>query len=332
MELGIQLRYVDEIEVARVAERAGFAKVCVGDNMTDAFTMVGAFAGVTERVELHTSVVTWTRTPVTTALAATTAAELTGGRFALGIGAMPKHWSEDFHGVPYERIVGRMREYVAAIRAAWSAAPDRPVDFDGEFYSFRRYAPLAPPTRHRIPITLGVIRPMMTRLAGEVADGVCLDSMHTVAWTRDVLLPKIDEGLARAGRRRDELSIGAAVICAVADDAAEARALARRTVAFYLLTPYLRDVLAHHGFGADYDRGAAALARGDVDGAAAAMHDEIVDTIAVVGTPEQVRDQLRDRYARLVDWVRLSPPHGNPTPVVREQGLRLIDAAAALVV
>lgn len=331
MDLGIQLRYVEELEVARVAERAGFAKVCVGDNMTDAFAMVGAFAGITERVELRTSVATWTRTPVTTALAASTAAELSGGRFALGIGSMPKHWSEDHHGIPYARKVGRMREFVGAIRAAWSATPEAPVDFDGEFYSFHRYAPMAPPTGHRIPVTLGVIGPQMTRLAGEIADGVCIDSMHTVPWTRDVLLPRLEEGLARAHRRRADFSVGVALISAVADDVAEARDLARRTIGFYLVTPYLRDVLAHHGFADDYDRGAAALARGDLDGAAAAMHDEIVDAIAVVGTPEEVRQKLHERYDGLVDWVRVSPPHGNPTEVVREQGIRLVEAYADLV-
>lgn len=330
MELAIQLRYVNELEVARAAERAGFSKVCVGDNMTDGFTMVGAFAPITERVELRTSVVTWTRTPVTTALAATTAAELTGGRFALGIGSMPKRWSEDFHDIPYARKVGRMKEYVQAIRAAWAATPQAPVDFTGEFYRFRRYAPLAPPTPHVIPLTLGVIGPQMTRLAGQIADGVCIDSMHTVSWTRDVLLPQLDEGLGRSGRPRSRFSVGVAVICAVADDPAEARDLARRAVGFYLVTPYLRDVLAYHGFADDYDRGAAALARGDIEGAAAAMHDDIVETIAVTGTPEELRQKLHDRYEGLVDWVRLSPPHGNSTEIVREQGARLIEATGQL--
>lgn len=330
MDLAIQVRYVDELEVARAAEDAGFAKVCVGDNMTDGFTMVGALATVTGRVELRTSVVTWTRTPVATALAATTAAELTGGRFALGIGSMPRAWSEDFHGVPYGRKVGRMREYVGAIRAAWSAAPQSPVDFDGEFYSFRRYAPLAPPTVHRIPITLGVIGPQMAKLAGEIADGVCIDSMHSVPWTRDVLLPRLEEGLARSGRPRSQFSLGAAVICAVDDDPSEARDMARRAIGFYLVTPYLRDVLAFHGFGDEYDRGASALARGDLDGAAAAMHDEIVEAVAVAGTPEEVRQKLHDRYDGLLDWVRLSPPHGNPTEVVCEQGARLIEATGHL--
>ena len=123
---------------------------------------------------------------------------------------MPKHWSEDHHGVPYARIVGRMREYVIAIRTAWSATPEAPADFEGEFYRFTGYAPLAPPTPHRIPITLGVIRPMMTRLAGEIADGVQIDSMHSVQWTKDVMLPKIDEGLARGGRSRSDFELGVA--------------------------------------------------------------------------------------------------------------------------
>ena len=324
--LGIQLRFCEEVPLARTAEQTGFTRVTVGDNMTDAFAMAGTFAAVTESAQIHTSIVSWTRTPVTTALAASTLANLTGGRFVLGLGAMPKHWSEDHHGVDYAHPVERMRDYVAAIRAAWSAAPGQPVDHTGDFYRFRGYTPMASPSPYPIPITLGVIRPRMARLAGEVADGVCIDSMHTPGYAQDVLLPRIEEGLAASGRSRAAFDVSVAVICAVADSLQEARDLARRTIAWYLLTPYLRDVLAHHGFADEYDRGARALARGGVDEAQREIHDEIVETIAVVGTPETFRDKL-SRYNGVVDWVRLSPPHGNPVPVVREQAVRLIEAA-----
>lgn len=324
--LGIQLRFVEEVPVAAAAERAGFTRITVGDNMTDAFAMCGTFAAVTGTAELHTSIVNWTRTPATTALASSTIANLTGGRFVLGLGAMPKHWSEDHHGVDYAHPVARMRDYIAAIRACWSAKPGQPVDHTGDFYRLRGYSPMAQPSPYRIPITLGVIRPRMAYLAGEVADGVCIDSMHSLGYAQDVLLPQIEAGRKAAGRMGEPFDISVAVICAVGDTLQQARDLARRTISWYFLTPYIRDVLAHHGFADEYDRGARALADGGVDAAQREIHDEIVETIAVVGTPDTFRDKL-SRYDGVVDWVRLSPPHGNPVNVVREQAVRLIEAA-----
>lgn len=325
--LGIQFRYVDEIPLARVAEEAGFSRITVGDNMTEAFAMCGAFATVTESAEIHTSIVNWTRTPVTTALSATTVAKLSGGRFVLGLGAMPRHWCEDHHDIRYERPVARMRDYVGAIKAAWSAAPRQRVDYAGEFYRFTAYDPMDAPFPGKIRITLGVIRPQMARLAGETCDGVCIDSMHSLGYTKDVLLPAIEQGWAKAGRGRAGFDISAAVICGIGDTEAEARDLARRTISWYLLTPYLRDVLAHHGFEAEYEAGARALQEGGVDAAQRHMHDEIVDTIALTGTRESFREKL-SRYDGVVDWVRLSPPHGNPVEVVKAQAVKLIEAAS----
>jgi probable F420-dependent oxidoreductase len=324
--LGIQLRFVEEVPVATAAEQAGFTRVTVGDNMTDGFAMCGTFAAVTEAAELHTSIVSWTRTPATTALASSTVAKLTGGRFVLGLGAMPKHWSEDHHGVDYARPVDRMRDYIGAVRACWAATPQQPVDYEGEFYRLVRYAPMDQPSPHKIPITLGVIRPRMSYLAGEVADGVCIDSMHSLGYAQDVLLPQIEAGRVAAGRTGDPFDVSVAVICAVGDTLQEARDLARRTISWYLLTPYLRDVLAHHGFAEEYDKGSRALAEGGVDAAQHHIHDEIVETIAVVGTRDTFREKL-SRYDGVMDWVRLSPPHGNPVSVVREQALRLVEAA-----
>ena len=114
---GLQLARIPFAEaspLARAAEDAGFSKVTVGDNMTEGFTLVGALGAVTRTAQIHTSIVTWTRTPVLTALAAMTAAELTGGRFGLGLGTMPQAWSEDFHGIPYANPVGRMRDFIGA--------------------------------------------------------------------------------------------------------------------------------------------------------------------------------------------------------------------------
>lgn len=328
-ELSLQLRYAEELPSARAAEEAGFARICVGDNVTDGFTMIGAFAATTQSAELQTSVTILSRTPVTTALAASTAAELSNGRFVLGLGTMPKNWSEDHHGIDYRRPVARMRDFVQAVRTAWTADIDVPVDYEGDFYSFTNYTPQGQRSRHRIPITLGVIRPKMTELAAEIADGVCIDSMHSIDYASSILIPAIESGLQSSGRKRADFSIGAAVICAIGETLEEARDMARRTIGWYLVAPYLRDVLAYHGFSEAFDRGLAAFRSGGIDAAVAEIPDDIVEAIALVGTPTQFAEKI-ERYEGIFDWIRLSAPLGNPKPVFIDQTQRLVEAAALL--
>jgi alkanesulfonate monooxygenase SsuD/methylene tetrahydromethanopterin reductase-like flavin-dependent oxidoreductase (luciferase family) len=100
----------DALRLAETAEGAGFGIVTTGEGPAETFSLVGALAMRTTSVELFSSTATWTRTPVTTALAASTVAELTGGRYRLGIGAMPRAWSEKWHDVDYARPVERMRD------------------------------------------------------------------------------------------------------------------------------------------------------------------------------------------------------------------------------
>ena len=323
-ELSLQLRYAEELPYARAAEEAGFARICVGDNVTDGFTMIGAFAATTHTAELQTSVTILSRTPVTTALSASTAAELSGGRFVLGLGTMPKNWAEDHHGIEYRKPVERMRDFVQAVRAAWTANIGAPVDYAGEFYAFRGYTPQGRRSEHRIPITLGVIRPKMTQLAAEIAEGVCIDSMHSIDYARAKLIPAIETGLETSGRSRQDFSIGAAVICAIGGTESEARDMARRTIGWYLVAPYLRDVLAHHGFSEAYDRGLAAFRSGGIDAAVKNIPDEVVESIALVGTPKQFAEKIQ-RYHGVFDWIRLSAPLGNPKDRFIDQTRRLVE-------
>src|SRR5262249_34442267 len=162
-------------------------------------------------------------TPVTTALAAATVAELSGGRYRLGIGAMPRAWSEEWHDVDYSRPVERMRDYVAAIRTAWRQRPGAPVSHAGPFYRFRHYArDPAPPDEVPVPIYLAALRPRMSALTGEIAEGVILNVQHTKDWLRDVLWPALYEGLERGGREAADLDVGILVMCVVDDDRAAA--------------------------------------------------------------------------------------------------------------
>lgn len=306
------------VELAVRGEAAGMHMVGAGDGFVESFSVLGAIAARTARIRLISTVATWTRTPVTTAVGAAALDELSGGRFGLGLGTMPREWSEGWHDVPYNRPVERMRDFVAAVRACWAATPEAPLTREGTHYRVRGYAPIGVRPARAIPVYLGTTRLKMTELAGEIADGVVVNHLNSVSWLRDLAVPALERGLERAGRDRAALDVGVAKYCAVAGSEAAAFELVRPSLAFYFPVPYFADLLRHLGQDEALARGRAALAARDVPGAVACVSDEIVDAVAVCGTPAQVRAKL-ERYRGLADWIELMAPLGHGPGTTRAQ-------------
>lgn len=322
------LPLADTLALAEQAEAAGLGLLGAGEGFAENCSVMGALSARTRTPELFTSVIGWTRSPVTTALAATTLQELAGNRYRLGIGAMPRRWSEEWHDVEQAKPVARMRDYVAAIRAAWRSQPGLPVSHEGPYYRFTDYERLTPLAQEPPPLYLGVTLPRMTELVGEVADGAVFNTMTSATWLRDVSLPALARGLAAAGRVRADVDLGRLLYCAVADTRAEALALVRPSLAFYLEIPYFGEVCERHGFEAELARGRAALARGDVTAAAASIGDEMVDAFALAGTPDEVRERI-GAYAGLLDWIMLAVPLGHDEVTTRALAQRIVATFAA---
>lgn len=317
----------EAMQLAEDAERAGFGIIATGEGFFESFSVMGALTQRIRTAELVTAVTTWTRTPVTTALAAATLAELSGGRYRIGLGTMPRGWNERWHDIDPSRPVERMRDFVAALRAALAAEPGHPVDHDGPFYRIRGYEPPSAHARIRVPLYLGATQRRMTELAGEIADGVVLNVVHSLDWLRDVALPALHAGLDRAGRRRTDLDAGLLVYCAIDEDEGRAFDLARSALAFYFDVPYFAHVLRHHGWNDELERGRGALARNDRAAAARAVSDDMVEGMTIAGTPRDVRAKLA-RYEGQVDWVVLTTPLGNAPDVTREMTARILSTFA----
>jgi alkanesulfonate monooxygenase SsuD/methylene tetrahydromethanopterin reductase-like flavin-dependent oxidoreductase (luciferase family) len=326
--LGLSVGYpgnplADALRLAQQAETAGFGLIGAGEGSSENFSLMGALATCTETIGLVTSITGWTRSPVTTALAASTVQELAGGRYRLGLGTMPREWSERWHGVDYDRPASRMRDFVAAIRTAWRSAPGQRVDHRGAFYSFAGYERLTRPAVAPPPLYLAATRARMARLAGEVADGVIFNLITSPAWVSDILLPAYAEGLTESRRDRASVDIGIPVYCAIADTLDQARDLARPALAFYFAVPYFADILRHHDFLCELETGYAAAGRGNRAGMIDAVSDAMIDTFALVGTGADVTAQL-SRYTRVADWVMLTVPIGNVPEVTRQLGERIV--------
>jgi 5,10-methylenetetrahydromethanopterin reductase len=321
----------EALALARRADRAGIAALAAGDGVVDNAATMGALAAVTSSARLVTAVAGWTRTPVAAALGALTLQQLSGGRHELGLGPMPRAWSERWHDTEASRPLARMRDYVSAIRAAWAAAPGRPAAHDGPYYRFGGYEHPASAQERAAPppIALAASRPGMARLAGETADGAIFNLISSPEWIAQRLLPAWAEG--RAGRRDGpgRAHLATVAYCAVDDDAERAIALVRPALGSYFAVPYFADVLRFHGFERELAAGTAAAERHDRAAMTAAVSDEMVRAFALVGPVADIRRRLAE-YPERLDGMLLSPPIVEASGRTLELSERIVEVAIGL--
>jgi alkanesulfonate monooxygenase SsuD/methylene tetrahydromethanopterin reductase-like flavin-dependent oxidoreductase (luciferase family) len=221
--------------------------------------------------------------------------ELSGGRFLYGLGTGPPDWNRRFHGMSYERPVQRIRDYVDIMRGAWRAAYEGSTfDYDGEIYRVEGYQRSLRQERERVPIVLAAVQRRMCELVGEIADGVLFNVLSTPRYVREFALPHVERGAARAGRTAASVERAAAITAAVDTDASEARRWARHHIAFYSVIPYFDVMFELHGFQREAAAIREAAARNDPAGMIAAVSEEMIDTFAIAGTPDDCRRQLAD--------------------------------------
>jgi probable F420-dependent oxidoreductase len=170
-------------------------------------------------------------------------------------------------------------------------------------------------------VHLAAVGPAMTRLAGEVADGLLVHGFTTERYLRERTLPALEEGLAAAGRTREQvtLSLPGLVVSGRTDaERAAAAAAVKATIAFYGSTPAYRPVLELHGWEALADElhGLSISRREDKWTAMRDLvDDEVLGTFAVVADPDDVGPRVLERYTGLID--RFSVYASYPAPLDR---------------
>jgi len=326
---GDKLSLAEQLKLAADGESAGADSLWSAELWRDGFVPLAAMATVAQRVRLGTAVAHFARTPLLTELSAMSMAELSCGRFILGLGTAPRTWNEDWHGLPYHRPVDRMREYIECVRLMWTSNPQHPINYDGKFYRIRDYRRLNAPALYRIPIYLAAVLPGMMRLAGSHADGILVNVLNTPRYFRDVVHPNVKQGLARSGLSEKPFEWCAVKICSVNRNRKRARAFARNAIAFYSAIPYFDAVLDPASFKAQKERIRTLLAAGDVPGAIDTVTDEMVDVLVLAGTPEDVHRQLEPFRTCFGTLILLSPTFAADPLEVRENHEAFIDAFAS---
>ncbi|GAA1373428.1 LLM class flavin-dependent oxidoreductase [Catellatospora chokoriensis] len=348
-------------DAARRAEDAGAGVLWAPELHRSAPVTAAALAATTTRVGVGTGIaLAFARSPMLTALSALDLDELSGGRFRLGLGTGVRRLIGDWHGMPFDPPVARLRDTVAIIRAVVAGAyTGEPIEHTGEAsIAVRGWRRPYPPVRERIPVYLAAMGPAMTALAGEIGDGWLSHELCPPGHLADTILPVLRKGSARnrnrvtsagtatgAGQatntgpvtgagtaasaatavlpgRTPEVVVSAC--CSVDADPVVARDRARGVVGFYASVQTYADLFAEYA-----DEQAAVVAARREGRAAEALAEFVPAPMAAAYTLSGTRDDVAAgiaRYDGLADAVKLSPPtHGLAPAQIRVAQNAIID-------
>lgn len=294
---------------ARYAEALGFDGLWSSETRHNPFLPHVLAAEHTERIELGTAVaIAFARNPMDVAYLAWDLAQLSRGRFILGLGTQVKAHIERRFAMPWGPAAPRLREFILALRAIWESwQHGTRLNFRGDFYKHTLMSPFfnpGPIETPDIPIYIAGVNEQLCRLAGELADGFHVHPYHTPAYLRDRIIPWIEAGAKAAGRERADLVLSTtAFVVTGRDDAAleRSREAVRRQIAFYASTPSYHPVMAHHGWLETAQRLSALAARQKWDEMPALITEEMIETFAVVAPHDRLAAAVKERYTGLVD-------------------------------
>jgi F420-dependent oxidoreductase-like protein len=316
MRLGLQLGYwgaqppTGTAELVAAAEDAGFDALFTAEAWgSDAFTPLAWWGRETSRLRLGTSIVQMSgRTPTSIAMHALTLDHLSGGRFILGMGVSGPQVVEGWYGQPFARPLARTREVVEIVRKV--LAREEPVAHDGRHFRLpydgpgslglgKPLKPIVHPLRADLPIWLGAEGPKNVAQTAEIADG----------WIPIFYSPKtapmyaewLDEGFARPGARRtrEDFEIAATCHLQVTDDASSVIAGLKPVSALYMGgmgakdANFHKDVFDRMGYADVADTVQELYLAGRKEEAAAAVPDQLVDDIHIIGDRARVRAKIQ---------------------------------------
>ena len=331
LKLGLYLGYwgigpqgEDALEAVRFAEGVGYESVWVAESYgSDVVSVLAWLAGQTEKINLGAAIMQVpARPPAAAAMAGATIDKLSNGRFMFGFGPSGPQVSEGWYGVPYAKPWGRTREYVEVVREI--IAREGPLDHQGEHYQLPlpdgQGKPLKlnfRPERNYIPVFLGAIGRKSVEIAAEIADG-WIPIFFSVDRFQEAWGEHIEIGLEKGGRDRSDFEISPSVQVAIDGDTEAARNVVRMGLVLYFggmgsrKTNFYVDLAHRFGFGEVADEVQELFQAGKKEEAFAALPDEVVDEVSLIGTEDEVAERVARFREFGIDRLIATPVHPDP--------------------
>ena len=317
---GVSDQLAHAVASAQETEAAGYDGAWTSETAHDPFLPLLLAAEHTERIELGTSIaVAFARNPMTLAHIGWDLQAYSKGRFILGLGSQIKPHITKRFSMEWSHPAPRMREMILAIRAIWDTwANGAPLAFRGEFYTHTLMTPFFTPNAADLAgfgvpkVFLAGVGELMTEVAGEVCDGFICHGFTTERYLREVTIPALTRGRAKAGKTMHGFEIVGPSFVVTGNNEAEMAAAesgTRQQIAFYGSTPAYKGVLELHGWNGLHEELNILSKKGGWVEMGNLITDEILNTFAVVGEPEQIAAELLRRYGDVVQRVSFYAPY-----------------------
>ncbi|BBZ43478.1 TIGR03617 family F420-dependent LLM class oxidoreductase [Mycobacterium parmense] len=298
--------------LARRTQAAGFSGVLFTETGRTAYLNAAVASQAAPGLELSTGVaVAFPRSPFVTAAAAWELQEATGGKFRLGLGTQVRTHVVRRYGMPFERPGPRLRDYVRAVKACFSAFRSGKLDHHGDFYDMDFITPQWSPGPIDAPdpkVDVAAVNPWMLRMAGEVADGVHVHPIGEPGYITRHVVPNVAEGAHKAGRSPGDVAVIVPVLTIVGDtdrERAAQRESVRASMAFYGSTPNYAFIWDEAGFEGTTARIREKQKAGDFKGMAAQVSDDHIATFATESTWDGLADALAKKYEGVATRIAL---------------------------
>src|SRR6201985_900012 len=306
-------------DLARRTESAGFSGLLCTETGRTAYLNAAVASLAAPNLELSTGVaVAFPRSPFVTAATAWELQGASSGKFRLGLGTQVRTHVVRRYGVDFERPGPRLRDYLLAVKACFSAFRTGKLDHHGEFYDLDFITPQWSPGQIEQPdpkVDIAAVNPWMLRMAGEVADGVHIHPLGEPGYLTRHALPNIAKGAAKSGRSPSDIALIVPVMTIVGDsdeERAKERELVRASMSFYGSTPNYAYIWDEAGFEGTTARIREKQKAGDFKGMAAQITDDHIAAFATEATWERLADALVGKYqgiaTRLVLYNALTGP------------------------
>ena len=254
----------------------------------EAFVMLGAIASLTSKIKIGTSIVSmFSRSPATTAMAASTLDNISKNGTIIGIGASTPILAENWHGTKFEYPLKRMKEYVTCFKIISSGET---INFDGNFFKLKNMKIMHPSSRKKIPVFLGAVNSGMIKLATDIADG-------TILYLRpfDELKETVQHIRSVTSKKSKNFEISSVFITAISNRYPElARRRAAKTLAFYVAVgKYYSEFLSSHGFKNEVEQISNDYLTNGIENISKFVTDHMLDSLTICGTVEDCIRSLK---------------------------------------
>jgi len=313
MKLGINIGYSGArmglpVDHVLHVEALGYDSVWTAEAYgSDAITPLAYLAALTTKIKLGTGIMQMPgRTPAMCAMTCSTLDALSGGRMLVGLGLSGPQVVEGWHGVPYGKPAARTREYVEILRKIW--AREEPVVYQGQEYHLPYTGPdatgLGKPLKsilhgRQLPVYLATMGPVNIRATAELADGWL--PIWFSPQRAGLFKPDLDAGFARRkdGKGRKDFDIAAGCNVNITDDVKAGLATQKAHLALYMggmgarSKNFHNDMAKKYGYVEAAERIQELYLAGRKAEAEAAVPDELVDEMSLVGPEARIRERFR---------------------------------------